>query len=85
MALPDKPEQGIFFDTSSADRYDVSPLDVERANIDIFLREAKKYLDPKDVGCLSGQLSPSRFSLGAQAATTFKETRSKTGTQGLGV
>lgn len=56
MALPDKPEQGTFFDASSADRYDVSPLDIERANINIFLREAKKYLDPKDVECLSGQL-----------------------------
>jgi hypothetical protein len=56
MALPDQPEQGIFFDASSADRYHVSPLDVERANINIFLREAKKYLDPKDVECLSGQL-----------------------------
>jgi hypothetical protein len=56
MPLPSKPESGHFFSEELWKTSGVSPLEIERANIEIFLSEARKYLDEKDVESLSGQL-----------------------------
>lgn len=56
MPLPSKPESGHFFSEDLWKTSGVSPLGIERANIEIFLSEARKYLDEKDVESLSGQL-----------------------------
>jgi hypothetical protein len=56
MPLPSKPESGHFFSEELWKTSGVSPLEIERANIEIFLSEARKYLNEKDVESLSGQL-----------------------------